>query len=227
MIKRNHGESRKVKCHIGNHKGNFIVTRVAEGRWACNEHLEKGIAVSNINDIMVDLETLGTLPGSVIISIGAVGFNEMEVVEGLHTEFYNAVQRLDCERLGLKTSASTLAWWEKQTDEARRVLTDPSAVPLAAALTDFNEWLSYFGDDVRIWGNGANFDNPLLACAYEAAGIRPRYKFWNERCYRTVKNQFPDIKLERSGTYHNALDDARCQAKHLVEICQKRDWRLR
>jgi hypothetical protein len=61
MIKRNHGES-----HIGNHKGNFIVTRVAEGRWACNEHLEKGIAVSNINDIMVDLETLGTLPGSVL-----------------------------------------------------------------------------------------------------------------------------------------------------------------
>jgi hypothetical protein len=44
---------------------------------------------------------------------------------------------------------------------------------------------------VRIWGNGANFDNPLLACAFEAAGVRPCYKFFNERCYRTVKNQYP------------------------------------
>jgi inhibitor of KinA sporulation pathway (predicted exonuclease) len=71
---------------------------------------------------------------------------------------------------------------------------------------------------VSIWGNGANFDNPLLACAYEAVDVKPYYKFWNERCYRTVKNQYPDIKLERTGTYHNALDDARSQAE---QICQK------
>jgi inhibitor of KinA sporulation pathway (predicted exonuclease) len=50
--------------------------------------------------------------------------------------------------------------------------------------------------------------------------IKPYYKFWNERCYRTVKNQYPDVKLTRTGTYHNALDDARTQAEHLVQICQ-------
>jgi hypothetical protein len=160
MIKRNHGESRKVKCHVGNHKGNFIVTRVAEGRWACNEHLEKGILMSNIHDVMVDLETLGTLPGSVLLSIGAVGFNEMEVVESLESEFYAVIKRESCEELGLKTSGSTLKWWESQTEEARRVLTDPSAVDLLTALNDFNEYLSSFPGDVRIWGNGANFDNP-------------------------------------------------------------------
>lgn len=176
------------------------------------------------NDVMVDLETLGTLPGSVILSIGAVAFNEM----GVDSEgFYRSIRRSDCEKAGLKTSPETLAWWEKQSPEARTVLNDSNAASLFTALKHFNDWLGQFPDTVSIWGNGANFDNPLLACAYDAVSVKPYYKFWNERCYRTVKNQYPDIDLERKGTYHNALDDARCQAEHLVQICQKRDWRLR
>lgn len=176
------------------------------------------------NNVMVDLETLGTLPGSVILSIGAVAFEEMAVAE---EGFYVAIRRADCELMGLKTSAETLAWWEKQSTDARKVLADPTGISLAGALDSFNDYLSQFPSTVSIWGNGANFDNPLLACAYEAVGLKPYYKFYNERCYRTVKNQYPDIKLVRTGTYHNALDDARSQAEHLVQICQKRDWRLR
>jgi len=177
-----------------------------------------------MQNVMVDLETLGTVPGSVILSIGAVAFDEFEVAE---EGFYRAIRRDSCELAGLKVSAETLAWWEKQSLEARAVLLDTNATTLEGALRYFNEWLSQFPDTVSIWGNGANFDNPLLACAYDAVGITPYYKFWNERCYRTVKNQYPGIKLERTGTYHNALDDARCQAEHLVKICQTRDWRLR
>jgi hypothetical protein len=29
---------------------------------------------------------------------------------------------------------------------------------------------------------------------------------------------FPNVPMERSGTHHNALDDAISQAKHLIEI---------
>lgn len=177
-----------------------------------------------MNDVMVDLETLGTLPGSAILSIGAVAFDEFGVGD---EEFYMPITRGSCEALGLKTSPETLAWWEKQSEEARRVLNDPDGFMLEQALHGFDCWLrENFSENVRIWGNGANFDNPLLACAYEAINVKPCYKFYNERCYRTVKNQYPDVKLERSGTYHNALDDARCQAEHLVRICQTRGWRL-
>jgi len=175
------------------------------------------------DNVMVDLETLGTVPGSVILSIGAVAFDEF-VVSG--EGFYRAIRRETCEQAGLKVSPETEVWWAKQSPEARSVLIDTSAVSLEDALRRFNEWLSQFPDTVSIWGNGANFDNPLLACAYEAVGIKPYYKFWNERCYRTVKNQYPDVELERKGTYHNALDDARCQAEHLVMICQRRGWKL-
>src|SRR5260370_33989250 len=177
------------------------------------------------NDVMVDLETLGTLPGSVIISIGAIAFDEMQISE--EPSFYTAITRTSCEGFGLKTSSETLAWWEKQNFGAQCVLNDPNAVELDVALRFFNEWLSQFHGAVRIWGNGANFDNPLLACAFAAVEMKPYYKFWNERCYRTVKNQYLDLELARTGTYHNALDDARCQAEHLVQICQNRGWRLR
>lgn len=179
-----------------------------------------------MQDIMVDLETLGTLPGSVILSIGAVAFDEFAVGDQPEHSFYNAIKRSSCEELGLTVDPGTLAWWEKQDAQARRVLNDPNAVDLKMALTFFNQWLSNFSGNIRVWGNGANFDNPLLACAWRAAGLEPNYKFWNERCYRTVKNQHPDVKLERQGTYHNALDDARSQAEHLVRICQTRGWRL-
>jgi hypothetical protein len=43
------------------------------------------------------------------------------------------------------------------------VLTDPNAISPYNALDEFNQWLAQFPDTVSIWGNGANFDNPLLA----------------------------------------------------------------
>lgn len=40
------------------------------------------------------------------------------------------------------------------------------------------------------------------------------WKFWNDRCYRTVSAGFP--RRQQTGTHHNALDDAISQTKHLL-----------
>lgn len=182
-----------------------------------------------MQDIMVDLETRGTLPGSVILSIGAVAFDEFGVLD---RGFYKVISTLSSESCGLTRDDATEKWWEDQGEEARKVLhlsDDPTtSLTLASALGLFNEFIGEMcGPGVRVWGNGANFDNPLLACAYRAAGVEPIYRFWDERCYRTVKNQYPHIKLIRGGTHHNALDDARSQAEHLVRIVKAMGWRLR
>lgn len=182
-------------------------------------------------DIMVDLETMGTVPGSVILSIGAVAFDKTELEgdtdDGVNNGgFYVVVNRASCEECFLSVSKATEAWWAKQDDDARRVLDASldvhSSLPLATALERFNDYLGRFGErgDVRVWGNGSDFDNALLACAYDAAKIRPYWNFWNNRCYRTLKNLATHIAMEREGTYHNALDDARSQAKHLQRILE-------
>ncbi len=164
------------------------------------------------NNVMVDLETMGNGANAAIVSIGAVRFNE----EGITDKYYQIVDLQSCIDSGLVVTGSTIQWWLKQSDQARKEIAQ-GGVQLAAALQDFTKWL---GKGVILWGNGASFDNVILASAYRAVGHGQPWKFYNDRCYRTVKNQFPEIKLDRTGTHHNALDDAHTQACHLVEIAQ-------
>lgn len=179
-----------------------------------------------MRDVMIDLETLGTVPGCVILSIGAVYFDELSVSE--EKQLYSVVSQASCEEAGLHISEQTKKWWEDKDEAARKVLDEARnphmAFSLRTALSDLNDFVENRGR--RVWGNGGDFDNALLAAAFHSVGMEPVWDFWNNRCYRTVKNQFKDVKLARTGTYHNALDDARSQAGHLVEICRTRGWRL-
>ena len=124
----------------------------------------------------------------------------------------------------LAQEPDTVAWWERQSHEAREVLrhaVDPKrSVPLPLALEKFNEYVVKGASrrEVAVWGNGSDFDNAILAVAFKMAEVKPGWEFWNNRCYRTLKNLLPGPKLERVGTYHNALDDARSQALHAIEL---------
>ena len=88
-------------------------------------------------------------------------------------------------------------------------------IDLPSALYGFADW---FGDDKPVWGNGSTFDNVILKSAFAACQIETPWEFWNDKCYRTVKAQAKEIKLQRLGTYHNALDDAISQTKHMQAI---------
>lgn len=165
------------------------------------------------NNVMVDLETLGKKPGCVISTIGAVRFS----ATGIHHEFYTSIDAQSCVDVGLTMDVSTVLWWMKQSDDARKELTDPRRLPmpLVEALTAFTEWV---GSNPVIWGNGATFDNTILAAAYDACGMHAPWEFWNDACYRTARRMFPGIDRPRPGIAHHALYDARAQAEHLIEI---------
>lgn len=170
-----------------------------------------------MRDVMIDLETLGTRPGSTILSIGAVEFSA-EGTSTLGPEFYSVISRLSCEVAGLHEDPETLAWWAKQSTDAQYVLieaSDPPAKPLYKVLWLFDRYLAQFKyDEVRVWGNGAAFDLPILAEAYHAVNMASSWKFYNERCHRTLKELYPEVTIDRvGGTHHNALDDARAQAR--------------
>lgn len=165
-------------------------------------------------NVMVDLETLGTTPNSAIVSIGAVKFSSA----GLGEEFYKTIDLQSCEDAGLDIDPSTVAWWMGQSDKARAVFKDKGK-PLAEALNAFTKFIGIENvGQVKLWGNGANFDNVILVNAYRRTGIKAPWQFYNDRCYRTIKSMFKRIEMERSGTHHNALDDAKSQADHLVRI---------
>jgi exodeoxyribonuclease VIII len=105
-------------------------------------------------------------------------------------------------------------WWLGQGDEARLEITKPGA-PLVSVLTLFSVWL---GPDAEVWGNGPSFDNVLLADAFDAVGLPRPWRFSRDRCFRTICALRPDMVMVRNGTHHNALDDAKSQAEHLMRV---------
>lgn len=172
-----------------------------------------------MKNVMLDLETLGTSPGSVILSIGAV---EFDMAEGLGREFYTVINQMSCLQNGLVTDSNTLAWWAQQSKEARQVLEDSrtSDIKLPDAMHLFNAFLERCGDrtQIRVWGNGADFDNTLMIAAYKATAIKCGWKYHNNRCYRTLKETIGLPQSKREGTHHNALADAKHQATHALKI---------
>lgn len=169
--------------------------------------------------VMIDLETLGRRAGCSILSIGAVAFDPLL---GLGEELYVVVNRASCTAAGLHEDPETLAWWEGQNEQAKKVLKEASAkkaMELSGALEQLTEYLSQFGrKKVKVWGNGSDFDNAILTACYAAIGQNIPWDFWNNRCYRTLKSLKPGVKLARQGTYHNALDDAKSQATHAIQL---------
>lgn len=172
-------------------------------------------------DVMIDLETVGTRAGDGIISLGAVAFDKT----GLKDEFYTAIEFSTQRGLGFTAQKSTLDWWTKQSDEAQKAAFSGTAL-MATVLQNFADWLPNHAE-VRVWGNGAAFDNVILAAAYRKLKMHIPWSFWNDRCYRTVKNLYPDVVApSRIGMHHHALDDAKTQAQHLVNIMVIKDLKL-
>lgn len=172
--------------------------------------------------VMIDLETLGTRPGDTILSIGAVKFNtDTEITE----KFYVTISPESCKAAGLRAQKSTLEWWDKQS-EAARTAAFKGEFSLDAALLKLTMWMPPL-DDAVVWGNGANFDNALLAAAYRALKMDVPWHFWNDRCYRTVFALFAKDKKKNVGVEHNALDDAVTQALTLIELAKTHNFGLK
>lgn len=164
--------------------------------------------------VMLDLETLGTGANSAIISIGACRFDPDS--QQIHCTFHAVICRKSVLELGCTEDESTLRWWSNQSMEARQASFDhPSPSHVLDVLQAFKAWMDASS---TVWGNGSDFDNAMLAELYRKANLPLPWKFWNNRCYRTMKNQFPEVSMVRHGTHHNALDDAISQAKHLMKI---------
>lgn len=163
------------------------------------------------SNVMLDLETMGTRPNAPIIAIGAVVFD----TNGIRRSFYENINLSIEVANGAVIDPDTVMWWMAQSDDARHALTNGNAMTPSIALTNFADWLP---KDAKVWGNGVDFDNVLLTECYRRHSLHQPWKFYNNRCYRTVKNLVPSIVLERVGTFHNALDDAMSQAYHLIDI---------
>lgn len=162
--------------------------------------------------VMVDIETLGLEPGSVITSIGAVRFTSAAVGQTFS-------RRIDIESAtdaGLTIDGGTLQWWLEQSEDAREELHGDQ--PLRIVLEAFANWL---GDVDELWANSPSFDCEHLEAAYDAVGLDVPWDYYHERDYRTLSNLPVAPDIEQEGVEHNALDDAIHQATVASKALQR------
>ncbi|EOA7134620.1 3'-5' exoribonuclease [Escherichia coli] len=173
--------------------------------------------------LMIDLETMGKNPDAPIASIGAVFFDPQTGEQG--PEFSKIIDMGTC---GGTVDISTIEWWLQRSGEARAaILAD--RIPLDDALLQLREFIDENSGEffVQVWGNGANFDNVILRRSYERQEIPCPWRYTNDRDVRTMValGLVMDFDARNVTTFegerHNALHDARYQAKYVSAIWQK------
>ncbi|MCV1687500.1 3'-5' exoribonuclease [Escherichia coli] len=188
-----------------------------------NGHHEITSTSRTCDHLMIDLETMGKNPDAAIISIGAIFFDPQTGDMG--PEFSKTI---DLETAGGVIDRDTIKWWLKQSREAQSaIMTDE--IPLDDALLQLREFIDENSDEffVQVWGNGANFDNTILRRSYERQEIPCPWRYHNDRDVHTIVELGKAIDFDArtaipfEGERHNALDDARYQAKYVSAIWQK------
>lgn len=167
--------------------------------------------------IMLDIETLDTASTAVILSIGAVEFDDTT----LGRRFHERIDIDSCLKHGLTISGSTLAWWMGQSNEARKIF-QAQGRPLDHVLIRLAAWVDW-RQVKEVWANGSDFDLPIIANAFRAVGAGQQpWPYFIARDYRTIRKIYSKQVLDEATVEpivaHDALEDAVAQALTLQAL---------
>ncbi|MDM4966641.1 3'-5' exoribonuclease [Escherichia coli] len=206
-----------------NYASNSETGEAADSLIKVNGHHEITSTSRVWSHLSVDIETMGTNPDAPINSIGGKFFDPETGEMG--PEFSKTI---DAKTGGGTVDISSIEWWLVQSSEARSAIL-VNQIPLDDALLQFRKFISEHSDEkfVQVWGNGATFDNVILRRSCERQGIPCPWRYHNDRDVRTIVELGKTIGFDArtaipfEGVPHNALDDARHQAKYVSAIWQK------
>lgn len=169
----------------------------------------------------IDIETLGTSPDTVVLTIGGIKFDPMED-DGLHSQFYYRLDADEQIEMGRTVDEKTLEWWEKQPEEIRKeALETTGRVSTEETLKALNKWL--VGVD-KIWCQGPVFDIGILQNLYKQIGLHHNWPFYIIRDSRTLFSLMDkDPRKEIDFAAHNALEDAIVQSLCIQKVYKKLD----
>jgi hypothetical protein len=164
----------------------------------------------------IDIETLGSYPDTVVLTIGGIKFDPM-ADDGLHSEFYYRLDADEQIETGRTITETTLDWWEKQPEEIKAEAMNPEGrVPVDETLKALNKWL--VGVD-KLWCQGPVFDIGILENLYRQRKLHYNWSFWNIRDSRTLFSLMDgDPRKEIDFAAHNALADAIVQSLCIQKV---------
>lgn len=177
--------------------------------------------------VMVDIETLGTNPGCVILTLGAIPF-DLETGE-MGDSFYRAINPVTAQSEGLTIEAETVCWWLKTAKHGHEEAVSGEKYT-EYALLDFFQWWEGLSTAKYFWCHGAPFDEPIIRTAwYQLHIYQGRVPIasipWDRRDIRDTRTLLwlggVDIAKASEDKDHNALVDCRRQIEGIVKAYQK------
>ncbi len=205
-----------------------------------NEDDSKSKARDAFNNMgaMIDLETLGTVSGSPIVTIGAVVFDPYvcdsseELVRRGITLKVDLSDSIDKSR---GVEGATIRWWFEQDDAAIKALVGNDTISMKEALQKLYRYCNDRGSFVNeeffpgladmptcstFWAKDPDFDMVLLRYYYELMNEKLPWKYYACRSVRTIEaiawddpSSKPEFKIP--GVAHNAMWDAVHQAMRI------------
>lgn len=183
-------------------------------------------ASNKVYHVMIDLETLGTQLDTVILQIGAVGFNVAPVEWSIGSNTYVDIDS-QIQKQHRSVTTDTLAWWqddENKIQKWKQILAAKSiARNLRSSLLRLSLWFhTNIQKEALVWSHGATFDIAILIHAYEQCGLQVP---WGGKMVRDTRTWFDSagqsdaIKNILTGDaegHHDAVQDARRQAEAVI-----------
>ena len=165
---------------------------------------------------MVDLETYATTADAIVMTIGAIVFDNSGNEKA---SFYRRITEESCISIGLVKDLNTVKFWNNQSKESRFEIETPiDRVYIIDAINDFSKFwkdnnCKYF------WCLGANFDEPILSLIYARLNLEKPWMFYNVKCLRTLyslANVKPKELIKVDDVEHHALADCKRQINGLM-----------
>lgn len=165
---------------------------------------------------MIDLETLGTKPGCVILEIGIV-CNFPSPNHPDDGDWQGSLPVKIERQSDLTADPDTIAWWMRHPDAWARVSANQTTAVFPEDMCRQINWMLRMCDEV--WANSPSFDCNILSDfmdRYSDTGLS--WESYQERDFRTAKALTPGIDYVAPENAHGALADAIAQANHLDKL---------
>lgn len=170
---------------------------------------------------MIDIETLGVKPGSIITEIAIVQFDlrngeiikEKELIPDIREQ----------QDAGMSIDWGTVVWHSNQNTGVFALRHEQYAAEVLSNLNDFINVKDWKNDDrFFIWSNSPNFDMIMLQEMFRRCKVKfePIWRYKQLMDFRTVvflrRLLRPEIDNKVIDVAHSALADCKSQIKDLV-----------
>lgn len=171
---------------------------------------------------MIDIETLGVQPGSVITQIAIVQFDLRNGTILKELDLFPDIK--EQQEAGMTVDWGTLVWHNDQNTGVFNLRHEQSVTQVLESLNDFingADWVT--PQNLFIWSNSPNFDMVLLNVMFKSCQIEfePVWRYKQLMDFRTVvflrRLLHPEIENKTIVVKHDALADCKSQIQDLVD----------